>query len=306
MFAPTTTPENVGTQDANAKLRCVTLLEPYTTYDELFLLVFHKWYIASVRRNVLGLDDHKEGSPDELKALVMIETEDDENVSSNASNTKKSSHDNKHNKHNVNTKQENQLVSTEPESAEVDADQVVQKTSRDDILHGAIPKIVYDNAIVALNATAAALAPKDAIAVRRQFLAICYEFPATFAQSVADYIVTTCFNDFPTCAAAWSVYARQPMAFRTAGRARSDENDTDHDEDDDIYDILQTQRRLSLERFEAAVANMPSCQDMREEMLAWLTQELASAPVVRRTQYRHDDDDDAYHTARAGKTGCLN
>ncbi|RHY56156.1 hypothetical protein DYB38_001226 [Aphanomyces astaci] len=88
-----------------------------------------------------------------------------------------------------------------PIDATTDSESATEK-SRQEILQGAIPKIVFRNAIQAI--------PQNA-AFRLAFIAICNLFPATYGHPVAKFILDSTLADFPNDATVWSSFCEQAM-----------------------------------------------------------------------------------------------
>ncbi|CAK4611140.1 hypothetical protein LEN26_019803 [Aphanomyces euteiches] len=117
--------------------------------------------------------------------------------------------------------------------------------SRHEILHGAIPKIVFQNAVQAI--------PQDAV-FRLDFLTICNLFPPVYAKPVADVILESAGADFPSDPLVRSAYCEQAM----------------HDSDREV----DTRRQEVIQRFRESIAALPT-DGMREAFMHWCVSELA-------------------------------
>ncbi|KAF0699366.1 Aste57867_10082 [Aphanomyces stellatus] len=184
-------------------------------YFRLELLYVQK---LRARREVLGLDD-KKALPKEL-SLDIAPVEGEEDDASKAAD------------------------------AVADATSAVED-SRREILLGAIPKIVFHNAVQAI--------PSDA-AFRLAFLDITNLFPSAYAKPVADAILASATMEFPTDAAVWAAFCDQAM------------------HDDAESDDVDSRRKVAIERFHTALVNLAT-DAMREAFLHWCVSELARTPA---------------------------
>ncbi|OQS02563.1 delta-1-pyrroline-5-carboxylate dehydrogenase 12A1, mitochondrial-like [Thraustotheca clavata] len=136
------------------------------------------------------------------------------------------------------------------EPAEEPADKLSEmEQSRQEILNGAIPKIIYQNAIKAI--------PSD-VQFRLKFVEISHLFPVNYSKSVTDLILSSLLADFPKDIAAWSAFCQQP-AF-------------------DLTRDVDEARKEVLERYNTAIDTLKH-NGIRHELLAWCAKELSHLPA---------------------------
>ncbi|TMW63746.1 hypothetical protein Poli38472_002687 [Pythium oligandrum] len=181
-------------------------------YFRLELLYIQK---LSVRREILKLDEDSEGQKQDTGASVLLEElpEEQNGEDDDAADA----------------------VQTETE----------KQRTRALILDGAIPRIVYKNAISSI---------PDDVAFRLGFIEISDLFGRRFASNLSQFIVDACLEDFPTSELVHAVQALRPF---------TTEDDLAHAE------------RLSVERFEKSVAELKTVT-MKEKFVEWIIERLAS------------------------------
>lgn len=135
----------------------------------------------------------------------------------------------------------------------VDEKQTAKLRARQQILDGAIARIIYTNAVAAI--------PKD-VAFRLKFVEISDLFGRAFAANLSDFILNSCVEDFPQDEQVHIVRALRPLAYS------ADDMETSEDEQ-------PTSEKQAVANLEASVAALPTA-GMAERFADWLVERLAS------------------------------
>lgn len=144
--------------------------------------------------------------------------------------------------------EEKQLVGASDGDATAVAAATDKQKARELILQGAIPRVIYSNAIASI---------ADDVAFRLRFVEISDLFGRQFAANLSQFVLDTCERDFPGSELVHEVAALRPFVV----------------EADEAIAEQQT-----VERFEASVAQLHGRVSMQEKFANWLVTRLATGP----------------------------
>lgn len=131
-------------------------------------------------------------------------------------------------------------------SLELSAEVSDKKKARDMVLQGAIPRLVFQNAIETI---------ADDVAFRLQFVAISDLFGARFASDLSGFMLESCLKDFPSNEDVHAVQALRPFIVASEEDAQAEAE--------------------AIKLFEASVQQLQTVS-MKERFAQWLVERLAS------------------------------
>lgn len=139
----------------------------------------------------------------------------------------------------------------------MDEQQAAKLRARQQILDGAIARIIYTNAVAAI--------PAD-VAFRLKFVEISDLFGRAFAANLSQFVLQSCLKDFPQNEHVHMVHALRPLVRSTINNG------------DDVVmagDQQQEAEKQAISNLEASVASLVTAE-MSERFADWLIERLAS------------------------------